>query len=206
MQELAKAVVNVMKAVNSIGKNAEVGTGNSAYKGVSDKDVKLAYLKAMSDNGLCILPIEINDEVVTERWTEEDSRYGTKTKQQVFTRVKTKYKLLHVSGESEILAGYGHGVDSQDKSAGKATTYAMKYALLYTFMTPTGDIDDSDVNHSDETPLPPSKDDKPWLNKDSKEWKALEARVKQGEMLDISVIKKHFRISKNTEDALKKIK
>ena len=44
--------------------------------------------------------------------------------------VKTKYLLLHESGESLELAGYGHGIDSQDKGAGKATTYAMKNALL----------------------------------------------------------------------------
>ena len=31
-----------------------------------------------------------------------------------------------------------------DKSAGKATTYALKYALLYLFMVPTGKIDDAD--------------------------------------------------------------
>jgi len=46
-------------------------------------------------------------------------------------------------------------VDSQDKGAGKATTYALKYALLYTFLIPTGKIDDADNSHSDETPAPP---------------------------------------------------
>ena len=50
--------------------------------------------------------------------------------------------------------GYGHGVDSQDKSAGKATTYALKYALLYAFLVPTGKIDDADNTHSEEISTP----------------------------------------------------
>jgi hypothetical protein len=68
--------------------------------------------------------------------------------------VKTTYLLLHESGESMELQGYGHGVDSQDKGAGKATTYALKYTLLYTFLVPTGKIDDSDNDHSDNKEVP----------------------------------------------------
>ena len=49
--------------------------------------------------------------------------------------------------------GYGHGIDSQDKAPGKATTYALKYALLYTFMVATGKIDDADSTHSDDIPV-----------------------------------------------------
>jgi hypothetical protein len=52
------------------------------------------------------------------------------------------------------LSGYGHGVDSQDKGAGKATTYALKYTLLYLFLVPTGKIDDSDNDHSDNKEVP----------------------------------------------------
>ena len=51
---------------------------------------------------------------------------------------------MHESGQQIEFAGYGQGVDPQDKSAGKATTYALKYALLYLFMIPTGKIDDAD--------------------------------------------------------------
>lgn len=154
MKNLAKAVVAAMKEIKAIKKNSNVGTGNSAYKGVQDMDVKKAVGDAMENHGLCILPISIEPSTKIERW--EDNSYGQiKQKQQVFTEVKTKYLLLHESGESVELAGYGHGVDSQDKSAGKATTYALKYALLYAFMIPTGDIDDTDNSHSDEKETPP---------------------------------------------------
>jgi hypothetical protein len=155
MEQLAKAVIAVMKEVKGVEKNTTVGTGNFAYKGVSDKDVKEVFNKALVKNGLCILPIGIEEETQIDRWEAEE--YGKpKQKQSVFTKVKTRYLLLHESGESQELAGYGHGVDAQDKGAGKATTYALKYALLYTFLTPVGAISDADTTHSDEVPQAPA--------------------------------------------------
>jgi len=107
----------------------------------------------MKKNGLSILPIGIEESHNVDRW-EETNNFGTKTKQSVFTTVITKYLLLHESGESIELAGYGHGVDAQDKGAGKSTTYALKNALLYTFLVPTGKIEDTDTSHSEEIEIP----------------------------------------------------
>jgi hypothetical protein len=77
--------------------------------------------------------------------------------------------LLHTSGESLQLCGYGQGVDTQDKGAGKATTYALKNTLLNMFLIPTGV--DTDDTHSDDLPVPQKKEypknddnDKPWFN------------------------------------------
>lgn len=146
MKEINKAIVAVMKSVKGIEKDLDVGTGQSSYKGVSDKTVKQIIGKAMEENGLCILPIGIEPKVTIDRWSEPDPYKPTviKQKQSVFTEVITKYLLIHESGESVELMGYGQGVDSQDKGAGKSTTYALKYCLLYTFMIPTGKIDDAD--------------------------------------------------------------
>ena len=44
--------------------------------------------------------------------------------------------------------------DIQDKGAGKATTYALKNCLLYTFLTPVGKIDDTETTHSENIPTP----------------------------------------------------
>lgn len=151
MQKLAKAVIAVMKEVKGMEKNSRVGTGGSAYNGTKDQDVKEVFNEALAKNGLCVLPIGIDEHTQIDRW-EEETPYGIKQKQNVFTKVKTKYLLLHESGESQEIVGYGHGVDPQDKSAGKATTYALKNALLYTFLTPVGKIDDTDTTHSDDIP------------------------------------------------------
>lgn len=153
MKEIAKAIQAVMEEVKGIDKTQVVGTGSSSYKGVPDQEVKKIIGGAMQKHGLCLLPIGVEPTTRIDRW-EETYSGQSKPKQAVFTEVKTKYLLLHTSGESIEVCGYGHGTDSQDKGAGKSTTYALKYTLLYMFLVPTGKIDDADNSHSDsyETP------------------------------------------------------
>jgi len=208
MENLAKAIIAVMTAVKGIEKSMTVGTGSSSYKGVPDKEVKKAYNEAMAANGLCILPIEVDAKTTVSRWEEMNSYKELKQKQSVFTEVTTKYLLLHTSGESQVISGYGHGVDAQDKGAGKATTYALKYTLLYTFLTPTGTIDDADNDHNDnkETPAPNSstnnqEDQRPWL--DEKLLNQAIARINKGEFGVYDKIDKAFRMKKQYREQLK---
>lgn len=150
---LIKAIIAVMSEVKGIDKTMTVGSGAMSYKGVPDKEVKKIIGEAMSRNKLCIIPTDTEAKTQIDRW-EEVYNGVAKQKQSVFTEVKTKYLLMHESGQYIELSGYGHGVDSQDKSAGKATTYALKYTLLYTFLIPTGKIDDADTTHSDTHQVP----------------------------------------------------
>ena len=160
MKQLAQAIIKVMQEVKGMEKNSKVGgTSKNSYDGTKDQDVKEVFNRVLAENGLCILPIGIQEETKTERWMEVDTWSKTnpkemKSKQSTFTKVTTKYLLLHTSGESQELAGYGHGVDPQDKGAGKATTYALKNCLLYTFLTPVGKIDDTETTHSDDIDNP----------------------------------------------------
>jgi len=160
MKNLSKAVIKVMKQVKGMEKNSRVGSGGAAYNGTKDQDVKEIFNDALAKNGLCILPVGIEEITDVSRWEETNTWQGKETikqKQSILTKVTTKYLLLHESGESVELAGYGHGIDPQDKGAGKATTYALKNCLLYTFLTPVGKIDDTETEHSDEKPVPPVK-------------------------------------------------
>jgi hypothetical protein len=164
MENLIKAISKAMSEIENVEKNLNVGTGTSSYKGVADKDVRSAMRKILINNDLVMIPVEIEPKVTVTEW-EETTQYGAKHRTQVLTEVLTKYNLIHGSGESIIVCGYGHGVDSQDKSAGKATTYALKYALLNTFLVPTGDIDDTDNTHSDTYAQPPKTAQKTVLQK-----------------------------------------
>lgn len=155
LKNIAAAIVSVMKEVKGMEKNSHVGSGGNSYNGTKDQDVKEVFNDALANNDLCILPIGINETTQVDRWEEVDpwsklTPKAMKQKQSVFTKVVTKYMLLHTSGESIELSGYGHGVDPQDKGAGKATTYALKNCLLYTFLTPVGKIDDTETTHSDD--------------------------------------------------------
>ena len=152
--KIVPAIIAVMKATKGVDKSLSVGSGRNAYNGVADKDVKRIMSEQLAKNGLCVVPTKIEEETKFSEW---DAEYNgnTQRKQSLFTKVKTEYLLLHTSGEFITIAGYGHGVDSQDKSAGKATTYALKNALLYTFLVPTGVIDDTENTHSDTYEVPP---------------------------------------------------
>jgi hypothetical protein len=156
---ISKAIVAVMNEVKGIEKSMTVGSGTMSYKGVPDKEVKKIVGDSMAKNGLSILPIGVTPLTKVERW-EETYNGQVKQKQSVFTEVTTDYLLIHTSGEYIQLSGYGHGVDTQDKGAGKATTYALKYTLLYAFLVPTGKIDDADMIHSDSNEVPQKKQQK----------------------------------------------
>jgi cell division septation protein DedD len=145
---LAKSLIQFILSARPIVKTMDVGTGNNSYKAVSDSEVKTKLGKLLAENGLCILPQDIE---ANESHLETDDKYKPGAKKlTIFTSVKIKYLLLHESGESQVVTGYGHGVDPQDKAAGKATTYALKYLLIYLSLAPTGGLDDSDADHSEE--------------------------------------------------------
>lgn len=200
MENLAKAVIAVMKEVKGMEKNSRVGTGNNAYDGTKYSDIADKFNEAMSDNGLVILPIGIEDSTQIDRWEEELTWNGqaqVKQKQSVFTKVITKYLLLHTSGESQILTGYGHGVDSQDKSAGKATTYALKNLLLYTFLTPVGKMDDTDKTHSYDIKVPEKE-----VKKDLTSQIAIQSAEKKVSLEDL---KKYFNVTSEQEVKYKEL-
>jgi hypothetical protein len=162
MEEITKAILAVSKEVTAIEKSMSVGTGNSSYKAVSDSIVRNTLRPEMIKQGLVILPISVDAKTKVDRWEEIDSysKAGAmKSKQSIFTEAVTKYLLVHQeSGESIELSGYGHGVDSQDKGAGKATTYALKNTLLDLFLITKGEDFDTDATHSNDMSVPKSKE------------------------------------------------
>lgn len=149
--DLDAAVLSIMEEVSNIKKNKTVGTGQNAYQAVADIDVKVAIQRALIKHKVVIYPISVDD--VTE-YNARELQVAANTfqlKEKVFTKVKTKYLVRHVpTGQSQVTEGFGHGMDAQDKSAGKAMTYALKTMLLYLFMVPVGDIDDADDEQPEE--------------------------------------------------------
>lgn len=155
IKNITKAILQVTKEVKNIEKKMTVGSGTNSYAGVSDSLVRNMLRPEMEKARLVILPVQIVPTIKVDRW-DETTQYGTKSKQSVFTEVTTKYILMHQdSGESIELAGYGQGVDSQDKGAGKATTYALKNTLLDLFLLTKGE--DTDNTHSEDIPVVPQK-------------------------------------------------
>ena len=155
MTNITKAIIAVMEDVNNIEKTTTVGSGSYGYKAISDSLVRNELKKSMAKNGLAIVPTSVQATKTIDRWEE-----GGKVKQSILTDAHTTYTLLHTSGEQITLAGYGQGVDSQDKGAGKATTYALKNVLLDTFLIIKGEDMDTDATHSWDIPVPPTTNQK----------------------------------------------
>lgn len=183
MKEITKAIIAVMWEVNNIWKNTTVWTGKNSYKAVSDKDVKEVIRESMIKNWLSISPIDITPTKQIDRWEQEDfynwKSNWIKTKQSVFTDVIVKYELSHTSWETKTIAWYGQWVDSQDKWAGKATTYALKNTLINLFLVPTGE--DTDNTHSEDITVPKNWTKKQFYNDTAKHidtWKDLVAEWK----------------------------
>lgn len=208
---IVKAINKVMISVTSIEKNSNVGQGNSAYKGTMDMDVKLAFKTLMAENGLVLLQTGIDEKTKVFRWQEE-VKYGNqpaimKTKQSVFTKATVTYILAHESDQWIELQGYGHGIDAQDKGAGKVTTYALKNILLYTFLTPVGDIDDTDTTHSDDHQTPQSKSNsnaepQP-LVKDSEQYKTIVKSIKDKKLTNLKQI--NYPVDEKLQKELQKL-
>jgi len=199
MENLFKAINKVMQDVEWVAKNMTVWSGNNSYKWVADKDVKLALRESMIKNWLSILPIWWKPKIQIDRWEEVDSyskTWAMKTKQSIFTEIETEYMLCHSSWESIKVWWYWQWVDTQDKWAWKATTYALKNTLLNMFMIPTWI--DTDNTHSDEYDVPKNTQEK-WYNdvdKNLEAWRnsVIQKTITPQEIID-KIVSKWFKLS-----------
>jgi len=136
----------VMGLVEYLKKDGEVRYGEGVqYRYVSEEKVTTEVRKAMLEVGLVIVPVS-----TTQRQVDK------------ITYVDAKYKLVNVDNPDDYvnISSVGAGWDSQDKGPGKAMTYAYKYALLRTFMIPSGE--DPDAVASDAITNQEGKKDLPY--------------------------------------------
>lgn len=136
----------VMEDVKRLQKDKQVGSGNYAYKAVSDEKVSTTMRNAFIQHGLVIFPVS------QKHYLTDHTRPGRGGEMTIvsLSTVDVVYKLVNVDNplEFELLCGSGTGSDSQDKGVGKAQTYALKYALMRAFLIPTGE-DPDDVHNED---------------------------------------------------------
>lgn len=121
--------------------------------GVIGKELNVAGYKAVSERSILkeIKPLEeeykvfsypISREVV---WQEVVSRGETNW---ICVRIKTVYRFVNIDCPSQYIdvESFGDGIDTMDKSCGKAMTYADKYALMKCYKIVTGDDPDAEAS------------------------------------------------------------
>ena len=120
-------IQSVMQDIQYLAKDDQVAFGTTKYKAISEEKVTTTVRASMIKNGLVMYPE-----------TQEIMKEGQ------ITTVNVTYRMINVEEPNEQIqiASSGQGSDTQDKGSGKAMTYAFKYALLRTFMIPTGEDPD----------------------------------------------------------------
>lgn len=132
-------MLGITSELSRVAKNLEVGFGQSKYKATGEADV-LAAIKPLEAQ-YKIYSFPVKREIIETG--EMETKSGTKN---LFLRIATTYRFVNVEKPDEYLeiTSYGDGVDSQDKSVGKAMTYSDKYALMKAYKIITGDDPDQD--------------------------------------------------------------
>jgi hypothetical protein len=152
--------------LSTVAKNLEVGVGQNKYKAVGEADVLRAVKPLEAKYGVYSYPFSRQ---IIESGMIESTTYKGEVKKSLFERIETVYRFVNTEKPEEYIdiTTYGDGIDSQDKSVGKAMTYADKYALLKAYKIITGEDPDQnaseDLNGAD-TQKKPSLD-KVLLNK-----------------------------------------
>ena len=139
-------ILAVMSSVNYLNKDGFVETGKGkGYKALTDEKVLAAVRPALVAAGLVILPVKMEQ----QRTDEQVKAYDGSTKTNRITDVSVTYRIINVSNPDDFVevVSSGTGVDTQDKGIGKAMTYAKKYAILNSFLIPSGE--DTDQISSD---------------------------------------------------------
>ena len=132
----------VSSEIRNVEKNLSVSTGKSSYKAVADYDVVVAVKAAEAKHGVIGIPVR-QDLVDTQ--IMEYSGFNGEKKTQFVDIVKMTVRFVNVDNPDEFIEveSYGRGIDNGDKSFGKASTYARKYALLNAYKIATGEDPDA---------------------------------------------------------------
>lgn len=130
VMNIHQKMLEVMKKIQYLKKDDTVAFKNTSYKGLSEEKVTSTVRQAFIELGMVMYPIK-----------QDSSRIGN------LTTVNVVYRIANTESDDYVdVVSTGEGADTQDKAAGKAMTYAYKYALLRTFAIPSGE--DTDKVHS----------------------------------------------------------
>ena len=134
--EIYKRMISILKDVEYIKKD-KVNTGqNYKFRGIDDMYNALHELFAKHEVFICSDVLELTRE---ERQTQKGGNL-------IYTLLKIKFTFQTMDGSSVESIMIGEAMDSGDKSANKAMSTALKYALMQAFLIPTEELKDSDNN------------------------------------------------------------
>jgi len=139
-----KKMIDVLKDVETIGKNKKNTQQNYSFRGIDDMYNALHGLFAKHE-------IFITSEVLSEKREERASKSGGVL---LWVILDVKFTFYATDGSSVYSITKGEAMDSGDKASNKAMSTALKYTLMQTFLIPTEEKLDTEY----ENPEPVKKD------------------------------------------------
>lgn len=130
----------------TVAKNLEVSAGNAGkYKAVGEADVLRAVKPLEAKYRVYSYPIERE---IIDNGILESKDFKGNIRKQFYERIRITYRFVNIDKPDEFveIPSYGDGIDSGDKSVGKAMTYADKYALMKAYKIVTGEDPDQEAS------------------------------------------------------------
>ena len=140
-----KKMIEIMRRIDSIGKDQRNASQGFNYRGVDDIYNALHYI--MADVG-----VYTTSKILNKSRDERTTKNGAIL---AFTCLTIEFTFHAEDGSSVSTEVEGEGMDSGDKSSNKAMAVADKYALLQAFKIPTKEAKDPDAESHDITALSP---------------------------------------------------
>lgn len=131
--------------ITAVAKNLTITMGAGKYKAVSEGDVLAAVRPIEAKYRVYSYPC---NRKIIDAYEIESLDYKGNIKKQFFERIEITYRFVNMDNTSEFIdiISYGDGIDSGDKSVGKAMTYGDKYALLKAYKIITGEDPDQQAS------------------------------------------------------------
>jgi hypothetical protein len=134
-KKLVQKLAEVMKEVKYIQKRGY--NAFHKYKYATEADVAEKVREALAERSIVMIP-SLTSHSTREHITSKGNR-------EYITTVVMEFRFIDgETGETITFSMIGEGQDAGDKGPYKAMTGAQKYALMKTFMIPTGDDPEAD--------------------------------------------------------------
>ena len=154
MQEILNKLHEIMKEADYIQKDAK--NKFHGYKYASELAIKTKLHELLVKHGVLFQLQSCDSRIITDLELTKDG------KEQKATLLKCKYTFWDIDSGEKLEGDFmASGPARDDKGLWAATTNAIKYIMTSTFLIPTGDDAESDLNHPENGKTTPKSKAKP---------------------------------------------
>ena len=141
-----QSIAKIMQEAGAITKGRKNDQQGYKFRGIDD--VYNEFNPHLAANGVFFCP-----NVLEMKREERQTKQGG---QLIYTVLTVQYDVFASDGTSVKIVTIGEAMDSGDKSANKAMSAALKYAMFQLFCIPTEDEKDTEAQTHDVAPKSPS--------------------------------------------------